>query len=618
MLRKLFLIPFFLFSLSGSLQAEISSAALQVYDLGSVEVEAPAWNHPEAITGAPDGETFFEILPSTGQSTLAEALDGQMGISLRSNGGAGTVAAISAGGLSGNKLLVVKDGLPVNDPFTGTPDIGDFSTVQYEQAEFWQGNRATLWGSSSIGGTLRLTSRFPDYGRLRVFTDGHGGNGRSFETRFEPGEARFGIRVSQFTTPGFSVAARENGNGERDGFESENGYAAFEADLENDLQLQMSSEFSCSQTDLDSYDFVAGRPVDNLFFRQRKLGSQFNVGLTRSESDGELKITHAFSHTNLTGIDESNPFNEFGLAASRQRQALSRSFQLPGRNFLVELSHSETRADNTGLFSHRESDNAGLIACENSFGKNSGINAVFRFDDPQNHSGVCSGNLALKHTVKELDFDMSWGRAFRMPALNERYYPAYGDPDLDPEFSTSRSLSVGRRIGGIGRISAGLSQYDVSDLIGTTATTDPKFSWGIKAANLDRAKIRSHQFAFGDCRVAGCSLRGDLLLTDVARLEKSGRSAPGIASRQVGATLERKVARTIYTCRGRWWGTTWEDAENTKSASPGHDISLFIKRNCKQCSFEVGLLNITGAVSQRVLGYTRPGRRLTLAFESMF
>ncbi|HMM61058.1 MAG TPA: hypothetical protein PKC25_13105, partial [Candidatus Rifleibacterium sp.] len=91
MLRKVFVFPFFLFSCFSSLcfadQAKLpDSGAGRVFDLGMVEVSAPAWNYPEEITGRPDGETWFESLPATGRTTLIESLDGQMGLHLRSSG----------------------------------------------------------------------------------------------------------------------------------------------------------------------------------------------------------------------------------------------------------------------------------------------------------------------------------------------------------------------------------------------------------------------------------------------------------------------------------------------------------------------------------------------------
>ncbi len=570
MLKKLLFVPLFLLFFSAPLHADDSAVATAptTFDLGMVEVEALSWNHPEFITGKPDGETFFEILPATGRSTLTESLDGQMGIYLRSSGGAGTVAAISAGGLSGNKILVVKDGLPVNDPFSGTPDIGDYSTLQFEQAEFWQGNRATLWGSNSIGGTLRLISRFPDYGRLRLWTDGHGGRGHAIETRVYPGKVKLGVRVAQFKTPGFSVAAAESGNGERDGFSFDNGYVAMEADLHDDLQLQMSAEFNRSLTDLDGFDFVSALPADNLTFRQKKINSQFNAGFVKRVSDGEFRLTHAFGHSNLTGIDESNPFNEYGLETSRQRQAISRSFLTEQNSWLVEVSRSEIRAHNTGIFSGRETDCAGLTACESRLNKDTTMNAVFRHDDPQNHKAVSTGNLSLQHDLNGFSVTAAWGRAFRMPALNERYYPAYGDPDLGAEFSTSHGLTVSRQINGFGRLVLGATNYYVTDLIGTTATSDPAYTWGIKAANLDRAKIRSQQISLNDCRFSGVKLNGNFTITDKARLENTGKQAPGIATRQAAVMLEKKAGQIDLACQGRWWGPTWEDAENKKSARP--------------------------------------------------
>ena len=196
------------------------------------------------------------------------------------------------------------------------------------------------------------------------------------------------------------------------------------------------------------------------------------------------------------------------------------------------------------------------------------VNAVFRHDAPQNHTAVNTGNLELGWRLAAFDVSAAWGRAFRMPALNERYYPAYGDPQLGAEFSTSAAINLSRLIKGFGRFAAGITRFKVADLIGTTATTDPAYTWGIKAANLDRAEIMSHQLTFSDCRLAGFELYGSFSWLDKARLEKTGKQAPGIADRQASVMLGRKYGNAKYSLQGRWWGETWENAENTKSAPP--------------------------------------------------
>ncbi|NCB37435.1 MAG: TonB-dependent receptor, partial [Erysipelotrichia bacterium] len=502
MLKKLFLAHFFCVSASLALAAASNTDQPQParFDLGTITVEAPYWNHPEDITGKPDGETFFETLPATGKTTLSESLDGLMGINLRVSGGSGHIAGLSSGGLSGNKILVIKDGLPVNDPFTGSPDIGDFSTVQFEKAEIWQGNRATLWGSNSIGGTLRLTTRFPDYGRLRLWTDGLGGNGKSMETRIYPGNVKLGIRLTQFNTPGFSAAAAENGNTERDAFELQNGLLSLEGDLNARLRLQMSAESNKSLTELDGFDFVSGLPADNLDFRQKKLGNQFNFGLVNHYNNGELRLTHAFNHTSLTGIDESNPFNEYGLETSRQKQAINRSFNTDDGSFLAEISRTEIRAQNHGLFVNRETDTVACLAGEYNLNHNLKVQGTARHDNPQNHEGVTTGNFSLTKNLKNFELSTAWGQAFRMPALNERYYPAYGDPKLEAEHSTSFGVTATHKIANFAKITVGATRFMVRDLIGTTATTDPAYAWGIKAANLNRAQLLSHYFRLSECK----------------------------------------------------------------------------------------------------------------------
>lgn len=97
------------------------------------------------------------------------------GVSVRVPGGPGHIASPNLGGLTGNKVLVVKDGVPVNDPFTGTPDISSISPDSIENIEIWKGNQATKWGSSGIGGVISLNSRQPFEDKLKLSTDGLGG-----------------------------------------------------------------------------------------------------------------------------------------------------------------------------------------------------------------------------------------------------------------------------------------------------------------------------------------------------------------------------------------------------------------------------------------------------------
>jgi outer membrane cobalamin receptor len=358
MLCRRFCVPFFFFCVFFLFQVNSKTsfaAASPGYDLGVICVTAPAWNHPEEITGNADAEEFFEAVLFSGQTSVSEALDGLMGINLRTSGGLGHISGMSFGGLSGNKILIVKDGLPINDPFTGSPDISAFPLLQFERAQLWQGNRATIWGSNSIGGTIRLTSRFPDHGRFRLWSDGSGGNGQSTEARiYDTDNTRIGFRVGRFSTPGFSSAATAVGNGERDGFSHETGYLSIESNLKNRFQLQLSAETSKSLTDLD--DFAGGVPVDSTSFRQQKVGNQFNIGLTRTQKNGELRITHVFNHSNTSGIDESNIFNEYGLETSRQMQTISQSLHNRETSGLIEFSRGETMARNHGVFSIRETE----------------------------------------------------------------------------------------------------------------------------------------------------------------------------------------------------------------------------------------------------------------------
>jgi vitamin B12 transporter len=605
------------FSLFLVLSARADDSA-RVFVLDDLIVTSSPLLYPVEITGTPDRSKKTDVGAGHNFTTVSEFLESFGEITVRIPGGPGHIASPNLGGLSGNKVLVIKDGLPLNDPFTGSPDIGDLPLINYEAVEIWQDNRATLWGSNSIGGVIRLRSRFPEPGKLKWWNDGVGGNGFAAECALDFSRSRAGIRIGHFFTPGWSAASSQRGNTERDSFELDDYAFAFRSELGSDFEMDLLAGYKESLTELDGFDFVSGLAADSLTFRQKKIESNFNLGLSKIVKGGEWRFNHAFVHRNYTGIDEANSFNEYGLEVSQQRQSISRTINADRYDLLAEVSRMETRAMNHGFFTIRDIEHSAVTALDYRFEPDLQTNLVYRYDKIDGGNAVSSGNINVSKKIERFEIAMGWGRAFRRPSLNERFYPAYGDPELSAEFSTSNRIKISYSFANDARLACSFSRFKISDLIGTTSTTDPAFSWGIKAANLNSAELVTHEFSLEELKFASCKLNGSFSLLDRSRLLDSGLQPPGVPSRRAMLNLEKKLHEFTLLLSGKWWGTAWENAENTKASEAGADLSVTLSHARKNVITSLSLLNLLNEEKERLLGYTRPGRRAVLSVELKF
>lgn len=187
--------------------------------------------HPVAVTdviaavsrpgdGALPGHATSLIPLDGGPRTLADRLAEEPGVQVRPSVGGGQVGTVRGSRPEG--LLVLLDGLPVNDPLGGSADLSRIPVATLSAATLVRG-ASPRFGSGAIAGVLLLESRRPDgmsaaggfevgsYGRLAA--DGYGSIGG------ELGTLAAGFRVEGIendyeypnrTLPGEPVEVREN------------------------------------------------------------------------------------------------------------------------------------------------------------------------------------------------------------------------------------------------------------------------------------------------------------------------------------------------------------------------------------------------------------------------
>ncbi len=90
-------------------------------------------------------------------SNLGQALDGWEGIAIRR--GAGGAAEPQVRGGAPDEVLVLLDGFPVNDPFTGRADLSRIPTAGVERVTLVPGAQGPREGNRAISGVINVETK---------------------------------------------------------------------------------------------------------------------------------------------------------------------------------------------------------------------------------------------------------------------------------------------------------------------------------------------------------------------------------------------------------------------------------------------------------------------------
>ena len=151
----------------GSSRILFSLAALSALSLGAqdrkpaeamVTVSAEAQPVEVTRTPAPVRIVEAEELARLGSRTLAELLEVLQPGAVMSSGGTGKTASAFLNGTLSRNVVVLLDGLRLNDPTATSPDLGTLSLLGIARVELILGPASVLYGSDAIGGVIALTS----------------------------------------------------------------------------------------------------------------------------------------------------------------------------------------------------------------------------------------------------------------------------------------------------------------------------------------------------------------------------------------------------------------------------------------------------------------------------
>jgi vitamin B12 transporter len=181
---------------AAALAPALADGAPPVVDVPLPDTVVTASRIPTPIENIPAGVSVVDraTMETRDYTTLTDALSALPGVRVSQSGGPGGNASVFIRGTNSNHVLVLIDGMPINDAADpdGAFNFGVDALGDIERIEVVRGPMAAVYGSSAIGGVINLITRKGTQPGLHITGDIAGGY---------PAQGQGTVNVSGLTGP---------------------------------------------------------------------------------------------------------------------------------------------------------------------------------------------------------------------------------------------------------------------------------------------------------------------------------------------------------------------------------------------------------------------------------
>lgn len=386
---------------------------------------------------------------------VADLLRMQPGFAVSSSGGPGALTEVRVRGAETNHLLVLIDGVAVND--IGQGGLVDFGLLTLDDVvsiEILKGPQSALWGSGAVAGVISIQTRGGQNQRLSLEAGSNNTQRAGLNLSHASERLQWGLNASWYDTDGDNISAQGN---EDDGHQNAtvNGHVAYQINPQHRLSASVRQRISSSE--FDASDFTTGLPADalqhsdalqqgaNLSWQwqshpefTQQLEWQWNNNENNAFSDGQA---NGQNHSKLSKWvwQGSWQYRQHGQANLAFEQADSRFIQRGDVDFFGDPNQDlENRTRSVIVDVHDRLSEDWIWSVSGRHDNND------EFESSQSYRLGLKGQLSPTLSVW-----LSQGKAVKNPTFVERFgyyatglYPFIGNPNLKPETSLSREVGL--------------------------------------------------------------------------------------------------------------------------------------------------------------------------------
>jgi len=189
-----------------------------------------------------------------GYITIAQAISSVAGISVSHSGGLGQSTSFFVRGADAGKVLVLLDGMRLNDPSTtdGRALLDSLTTSNIQQIEIVKGGSSSIWGSNASAGVINIiTKEAKDgiHGSVGLSYGSYNTKGADAALSYRDEKLTAQVLASYLDTDGFSALAPRDA--EEDGYTNKNLNLKFGYIFDDYNKLNLSYNIIKTETEFD-------------------------------------------------------------------------------------------------------------------------------------------------------------------------------------------------------------------------------------------------------------------------------------------------------------------------------------------------------------------------------
>lgn len=394
-----------------------------------------------------------EQIQSAGQSTIVELLSSQPGIEIGTSGGMGSSSSIFMRGTNSNQIVVLVDGVRINNITDGRTNFGNLPLAQIERIEILRGAASTLYGQDAIGGVIQIFTKKANENTALSGRIGYGSyNTKSadFGITGKQQDFSYSLNIASIDTDGFSAKRVRSGpQSDNDGYRnlSASAFASYNIAENHQVGLQFFNSDGRFNYDgaVTNYDGSVNQKKNYYNDMTQTSIGVFSKNKFTSLWDSTLRISQ--------GIDENNLFDD-AIYKSRSKQTQyswqnDLNLSLGTITFLTERLEQRL-ISNTEYDKTTRTSNGIFVGYLGTF-DNHQLQANYRKDNNSQFGFRDTGAIGYAYNITPAwKFSTNFGTAFKAPTFADLYFPsdfwngrADSNPNLRPE--TSRNIDIGLR-----------------------------------------------------------------------------------------------------------------------------------------------------------------------------
>lgn len=433
--------------------------------LDEVVVTANKYEQKQSTTGKVLNIISRQQLERSGGKTLCEVLNTLPGLTMiGANNVLGTNQNISIRGASAGNVLLLIDGIPVNDPsaITNYYDLNFINIDQVERIEVLKGGQSTLYGSDAVAGVINVILKKADK-KITVFGGVTGGSYNTLKESIGFGSQQknthFSINYTHQSSDGFSAATDKNkvGGFDNDGFKQHALNGRFEFSPAKNLKINFTGTYNNYFADLDAAAFTDEKDYtvknDN-----KQLGASAVYTLKKTTIHLNYNFNHVIRRYNDDSLYQSSPYSKFARSSYTGRTQFAElygNWKINNFELLIGADYRWNNTDqwywSTGAFGpyappalHAEMKQVSPYLTlaynqDNGFGAEIGG----RYNDHSVYGNNVSFNFNPFFVIKDkAKLFANIYSAFKTPTLYQLYDQSIGNSSLTPEKSTVAEAGV--------------------------------------------------------------------------------------------------------------------------------------------------------------------------------